>query len=88
MAVYHSRRRFSGWTAAGIEPGSPQAAGAWPAWCGGDFRSHRKPAGPATGNRGLPVKARLPLKKRTKEPGLKFQKSNAFRANVVPLWHV
>jgi hypothetical protein len=22
-------------------------AGAWPAWCGGDFRSHRKPAGPA-----------------------------------------
>ncbi len=22
-------------------------AGAWPAWRGGDFRSHRKPAGPA-----------------------------------------
>gem|GEM_PF-3211948 len=44
--------------AAGIEPGSPQGGGAWPAWRGGDFRSPRKPAGAAPGNRGLPVKAR------------------------------
>ena len=44
--------------AAGIEPGSPQDAGTWPARCGGDVRSPRKPAGPDTGSRGLPGKAR------------------------------
>jgi len=33
---------------------------AGPARRGGDFRSHRKPAGAAPSNGGLPVKARLP----------------------------
>jgi hypothetical protein len=34
--------------------------GAGAAGRGGDFRRHRKPAGPATYSRGQPVKARLP----------------------------
>jgi hypothetical protein len=35
-----------------------QVAGLLPAWRGGDFRSHRKPAGQLAGSRGLSVKAR------------------------------
>ena len=31
----------------GLNKVARQASGAWPAWRGGDFRSHRKPAGPA-----------------------------------------
>jgi hypothetical protein len=50
--------------AAGIEAGSPNVGGAWPARRGGDFRSPRKPAGAAPGNSGLPLKARLPPPKK------------------------
>ncbi len=32
---------------AGLKKLARKGAGAWPAWRGGDFRSHRKPAGPA-----------------------------------------
>jgi len=39
-----------------------KVGGAWPARRGGDFRSPRKPAEPGLGNRGLPLKARLPPK--------------------------
>jgi len=31
----------------GLSNGSSKGAEAWPAWRGGDFRSPRKPAGPA-----------------------------------------
>ena len=31
----------------GLKSFARKGAGAWPAWRGGDFRSHRKPAGPA-----------------------------------------
>ena len=44
----------------GLNRVARKVGGAWPARCGGDFRSPRKPAGPATGNCGLPEKARLP----------------------------
>gem|GEM_PF-1147513 len=43
---------------AGLNRVARKAVGAWPAWRGGDFRSHRKPAGPAPDRRGQPVKAR------------------------------
>jgi len=49
--------------AAGIEAVARKGGGAWPAWRGGDLGSPRKPAGAAPGNRGLPLKARLPHKK-------------------------
>jgi|GEM_PF-997231 len=42
----------------GLNRGARKGGGAWPARRGGDFRSPRKPAGTAPGNRGLPVKAR------------------------------
>jgi|GEM_PF-1022352 len=47
----------------GLNQVARQGGGHWPARRGGDFRSHRKPAGAAPGNGGLPVKARLPPKK-------------------------
>ncbi len=47
----------------GLNMVARHASGAWPAWRGGDFWSHRKPAGPATGRCGLPVKARQPAEK-------------------------
>ena len=50
----------------GLNRVARQGGRAWPARRGGDFRSHRKPAGPAQGNRGLPVKARSRPKKQTK----------------------
>jgi len=37
-----------------------KVAGLWPAWCGGDLGSPRKPAGPQSGTRGVARKARLP----------------------------
>jgi hypothetical protein len=45
---------------AGLSQVARKVGGAWPARCGGDLGSHRKAAGPATGKRGLPAKARNP----------------------------
>ena len=47
----------------GLKQVARKGGGAWPAWRGGDLGSPRKPAGAAPGNRGLPLKARLPHKK-------------------------
>ena len=44
-----------------------KGAEGWPARCGGDFRSPRKPAGPAFGTCGLARKARLPHQKASKK---------------------
>jgi hypothetical protein len=38
---------FFEWLRQGLNQLDRKEAGAWPAWRGGDFRSHRKPAGPA-----------------------------------------
>ena len=53
-----NRCRFDDLLAAGIEQGSPQRSGLWPACRAGDLGSPRKAAGQLPGNRVLPAKAR------------------------------
>ena len=50
----------------GLNRVARKGGGEWPARRGGDLGSPRKPAGPAPGNRGQPVKARSRPKKQIK----------------------
>jgi hypothetical protein len=52
----------------GLKREPARVSGLLTAWRGGDFRSHRKPAGQRPDNRGLPLKARLPPPKKTTCP--------------------
>ena len=49
---------FSGRPRQGLNQVARKGGLELPAWRGGDFRSHRKPAGQPCGHRGQPVKAR------------------------------
>jgi hypothetical protein len=66
----------------GLNRVARKVGGAWPARCGGDFRSPRKPAGPATGNCGLPVKARSRPNSKNGTAKRKGQNKKALQQNV------